>query len=283
MKKILILVLIITGAYIAFNQSSVNAWWSFGEKSTETRVTNRIDLIEIDVSGASTTIIPDNDNTVRAELEGKGNVMVKKSGDSIKVELKKKWLEGFAFFSQSKLTIYIPEDYDQDFSIEVGSGNLNFSGPSQNNPMELEKLSLDIGSGNVQLNNLVAKTFEHDGSSGNVQIDGLTTEKGSFDISSGNVNLRHYSGKLEADVSSGNLEVEIDELKGDIGIDISSGRAKLDLPKDADFTLNGEVTSGHVQSEFPLDTEEKNSIQGKNGTGKYNIDLDVSSGNIVIH
>lgn len=283
MKKIIILVLIITGAYIVFNQSNVNAWWSFGEKSTETKVTNRIDSIEIDVSGASTTIIPDYDNTVRAELDGKGKVTVEKSGDTIKVELKKKWLEGFGFFNKSKLTIYIPDDYDQNLQIKVGSGNLNFSGPSEKNPMEFEQLSLDIGSGNVQLNNLVAKTFQHDSSSGNIQIDGLTTEKGFFDISSGNVGLRHYSGELKADVSSGNLDVEIDKLKGDIEIDISSGRATLDLPKDADFTLEGEVTSGNIQSDFQLDKEDKNSIQGRNGTGKYNIDLDVSSGNIVIH
>jgi lia operon protein LiaG len=286
MKKILIIFFIITGAYLLFVQSNSFSWWPLsGKDGAQTEVTNSIDTIEIDVSGASTIIIPDNDNTLRADLDGKGNVSVKKSGDKITVEFKRKWFESFAFLNKSKLTIYVPEDYDHDMKIEVGSGNLIFAGPSKNNPMELDDFSLDLSSGNVGLKNLKTTTFENEGSSGNLQIDSVTTEQGSFDISSGNVDVNHFRGELKAELSSGNLKVQMDKVEGDISIEVNSGKASLDLPNNADFTLNGEVNSGNIRNDFSLDEkqESKTSIKGTHGKGKHHIDLDVSSGNIDIY
>jgi hypothetical protein len=44
----------------------------FGNDGKEATVSSNIDLIEIDVAYASTTIIPYHTNTIRAELDGKG-------------------------------------------------------------------------------------------------------------------------------------------------------------------------------------------------------------------
>ena len=50
---------------------------------------------------------------------------LEKSGNSIEMEYKRKWYQPFGFFKRPKLTVYLPDDYQQDLAIEVGSGNVN--------------------------------------------------------------------------------------------------------------------------------------------------------------
>jgi lia operon protein LiaG len=68
-------------------------------------------------------------------------------------------------------------------------------------------------------------------------------------------------------------------------MEVSSGDVGLDLPIHADFTLDGDVSSGNITCELPLTSKDttKNSIEGKHGTGKHEINLDVSSGDIRLH
>ncbi|WP_342429749.1 DUF4097 domain-containing protein [Neobacillus sp. FSL H8-0543] len=282
MKRIVILLLVITGFYIVFNQSfSFDGFAFSGSKDESAKISNNIDVIEVNVGGVSTTIIPEDRKDVRAVLTGKGKLLVTAEGNIVEVKTKTNWFNWFNFEGKRKLKIYIPEDYNKDMDINLGSGNLSFSGES----MEVDELTLDIGSGNVDLSNLKVNQFQHDGSSGNVNIDTLTTQKGSFDLSSGNLDIKHYSGPLEADVSSGRLKIQMDELTDTIEIDVSSGNVELDLPESADFVLNGEVSSGKISSDFPLTTNgsDKKNINGIHGSGKYEIEISVSSGNVEIY
>ena len=68
-------------------------------------------------------------------------------------------------------------------------------------------------------------------------------------------------------------------------MEVSSGNVQLDLPDDANFTLNGKISSGLISNDFPLNNEIKDShtLQGTHGSGKYNVDLFVSSGRININ
>lgn len=287
MKRILILLLVITGLYIVFNQTNVlDVFGGNGNKNDEAAITNNTEVIKVDVGSVSTTIIPEDRKNLRAEYEGKQKLTVKENGDQVEVRLKSKWFNWFNWGSKkSNLKIYIPEDYDQDLWIDLGSGNLNFSGASKNKPMKLEKLTLDIGSGNMNLRNLEVKELYQDISSGNVNMNSIKTEKGFFDVSSGNLDIDHYSGGITADVSSGRLAVQVEQLTDSIKMDISSGLVDLDLPDDADFTLKGEVSSGKISCDLPLKDKVQNRemIHGKHGSGKHTINLDVSSGIININ
>jgi lia operon protein LiaG len=287
MKRIFILLLVITGLYIVFNQSNVLDVFVGGRNNNdEAAITNNTEVIKVDVGSVSTTIIPEDRMNLRAEYEGKQRLTVKENGDEVEVSLKGKWFNWFNWGSQkSELKIYIPEDYDQDMLIDLGSGKLDFSGPSKNTPMKLEKLAVDIGSGHMNLRNLEVKEFYQDVSSGNATIDSIKTEKGTFDVSSGNLDIDHFSGEITADVSSGRLAIQVDQLSDSITMDISSGLIDLDLPEDADFTLNGEVNSGKISCDLPLKdkVQNKDKIHGVLGSGKHAINLDVSSGIININ
>jgi lia operon protein LiaG len=288
MKRILILLLVITGLYIIFNQVFPFDWSSAADKNSQAVISDDTDMIDVNVSSGSTTIIPQNRNDLKAVYNGKGTLTVREKGNKVEVSLKNKWFDWFNWLSFSKhkdLKIYIPEDYDRIMNINLGSGNFSFSGQSSNNPVKLEELTLDIGSGNMNLKNLNVKDFKHNGASGNVKIDSLKTKAGTIDLSSGNLTIKHYTGAIKADVSSGKLNVQVDKLTDSIAIDLSSGSVGLDLPKNADFTLNSDVSSGNISCDFPLTTKDLNrkSIKGTHGSGKYKINLSVSSGNINIH
>lgn len=285
-KRILVIFLIITGAYIAMNYLFDGNGISLSKTEDSAKVSKDIENISIDISSVATTIVPEDRDDVRAELKGKGTVSVSKRGNDIEVSVKRKGFFWFNWFELDKtaLTIYIPENYNKNMGIELGSGEITFKGDSIQDRMQLEKLSVDIGSGSMVLKNMDVTVLEQHISSGEVEINSLSAETGTFEVSSGSVNVQNYSGKLDADVSSGELEIQMDELKDSISLNVSSGDIELDLPDDAEFTLNGKTSNGEISCDFPLENKQQSDkrLSGKLGNGKHKIDADVSSGDIEI-
>ena len=278
MKKLFVLLFLIIGIFILIITNT--SWLSFTQNDQQVEVTNEIKQIEIDVSGVDTTIIPENRNNVDAEYNGKGKVHIKEVGDSIEVEFESKnWFNFLSWFNKKDVTIYIPEDFDRDLSINSGSGSVNFSGKSN---MELKNLSLELSSGTIHLSHIAAENFESEGSSGNMTIDSLSSKTGTFKMSSGNMEINNYSGKLKATVSSGRLSLQMEQLTDNIEINVNSGFANLDLPDNADFSLTGKIGSGSITTNYPLTdaTEDKHKMTGVHGSGKYDLKLDVNSGKI---
>ncbi|MFS0820841.1 DUF4097 family beta strand repeat-containing protein [Bacillus sp. 1P02SD] len=283
MKKILIIFFVLIGAYLLITNLYRIPGLPFGGKSGDSVVvTDKIDEIDIDITSISTTVIPENRDDVEVELNGKGKAHVSKSGDTIEVTYERGFfnLGWFPFFNKSKLTVYIPEDYDQDLALKVGSGHLEFDGAS----MEFNELSADVHSGNMRLQNLSAKTFTHNVASGNSRIEKLTTKNGEIEVHSGNVTVDDYTGKLEADVSSGRLKTTIAKLTDSIDASVKSGLLDIDLPDDADFTLKGESNSGYISNDFALvdSTRDKGNIEGKHGAGTHEVTIEVNSGKATI-
>lgn len=285
MKRILIIFFILIGAYLLLNVN-FSSLFPFANEEADAKVTNRIDMIKINVGSIKTNIIPEKRNTVEAVLDGKGAVSVTKSGNTIDVEYKRNWLSGFSFLNfNSELNIYIPESYDRNIDIDSGSGYLTFIGKSEKDPMQLESLTIDMSSGKTDIENLKVEQYELNGSSGMISINGLVTKTGKIDMSSGLINIKNYEGKLKAEVSSGKLDVQVNKLSDDIDLQASSGQIKLDLPDDADFTLEGRYSSGIIRSKFTLKEQihEKNRLDGVSGTGKYLVKVNVSSGMVDIY
>jgi lia operon protein LiaG len=283
LKKLFVLLFFVVGLFLLIVSNT--SWLSFGQRNNQAEVTNNIQLVEIDVSGVNTTIIPEKRNNVRAEYKGKGKVTVQENGDSIKVEFESKNPFNFlSLFNKKNLTIYIPENYGRDMVIDSGSGKLSFSGKSNNKPMHLNNLTLNMSSGHVQLSNIISDYFEQDGSSGYVGIDSFTTKKGSLNMSSGKLDVNDYSGQVEAQITSGQLTLKMNKLSDSVNVKVNSGFARLDLPANADFTLNGKIGSGAISTNFKLidSKDDKHRIEGKHGSGQYDIDLDVNSGKIEV-
>ncbi|WP_404330995.1 DUF4097 family beta strand repeat-containing protein [Mesobacillus maritimus] len=285
-KRILVIFLVITGIYIIFSNFPVLSLLGFNSTNNQSaEITERIDSIEIQTTSVPTTIIPENREDLSVDYDGKGTVKIDHKGDTVKVEVTGPTFSFFSINRNANLKIFIPEDYNRNMEIKVGSGTLELSGPSKENPMKLDKLEITLGSGKLELRNLIVNHIDHKGSSGKVDVDNIQSTASSFDMSSGKLNIHNYSGAIDAEVSSGEMNIQIDELNGHSSVKASSGRINLDLPDDADFTLMGKTSSGTINSEFDLTDENisKNRLEGKYGTGKYKLDLQVSSGNIRLY
>ncbi|TYR79437.1 DUF4097 domain-containing protein [Priestia megaterium] len=278
MKKLLFVVVILIGAFFLLSTAYTSSAWTFNSAKSKVEVTDKIDSINMNISSAETVIVTENRNNVKADLKGNGKVSVKKSSDTIDVEYKRKPLSFFSFGRDAKLTIYIPENYNREMELSIGSGDVKFSGQS----LALEHFTLKVGSGDVQLNDITAETFNSNVSSGDVQINKVTTKEGIFDIGSGEIDVNNFQGKLDAEVSSGDLYIQIAKLKDSINADVSSGDLTLELPQNADFTLKGNVSSGEINNQFKLKnyTHVQNKVEGTHGAGTHAIDLNVSSGDI---
>ncbi|WP_273853899.1 LiaG family protein [Guptibacillus spartinae] len=246
------------------------------------KVTERIEEINIMTHSSDMKVVPEARHDVKAVLTGNGELSLRQKGDTIEVEVKKKWYQFLNFTNDSDVTVFLPEDFKQNLKLEVGSGNLALDAGS---PFVLNDVQIQMSSGDVELSNLQTKSFEHDGSSGRLTIDQLTTKDGRFDISSGDVILTNYSGPLDGEMSSGEMNVQMAQLKGDVSFDLSSGDVELDLPDNANFTLDTEASSGDISTSFNLkdQTVSNKKISGVHGNGKYQVKISLSSGNARVY
>lgn len=284
MKKIMVIFLVIVGGYLLFTFfGSILSF--FGEDNDSIKLTNKIDTIEFDINSATVTVIPENRDDVKIKLDGRGKAILEKKGDTIIISHENNSFISFPFFRTAHLKVYVPNDYNKDMVMDLGSGTINLGGESEKNPFQLKELSIEMNSGNLKLNNLDIEDFILNLGSGNLSAHSLVSEISSLDISSGNVKLTDFIGELEADVSSGKLDIQVRELQNSMKIDISSGDLVLDLPDQADFTLDGKTGSGNLSFDLPLEVEKQDNrhLKGTRGTGKHEIEIDVSSGNARIH
>ncbi|MGD6842831.1 LiaG family protein [Bacillus infantis] len=282
MKKIILLFLSITGLYLVFTSFSHFSWLGLGANGKEKASAERVSQIEVNVSGVETTIIQEKRDTVEAVLDGKGEVSVKKKGSLIKIDYKRKWPHWFSGFEKTKLSIYIPENYDKDLDINLGSGDFEFAG---NDPIKLREVSLDMSSGDVKLGSLDVREFELNGASGELFISSLKAGEADLEISSGSTIIDSLEGRLEAGIASGELDIKMKKLTAPIDLDVSSGDVQLDLPDNASFALDAHYSSGEIRADFALDEKEikDNRILGRHKEGKHEIKVDVSSGDVGIY
>ncbi|BCB02047.1 LiaG family protein [Bacillus sp. KH172YL63] len=248
-------------------------------------LSDNIHHIDLSLDSSDTEVIPTDRDEVKVDIDGKGRLTLKEQGDTIDISVRHKWYEWFGFHRKSDVTVYIPRAYAHSMEIDMGSGSLVMKGESEAKRLKLDELAVEMGSGSLELRNLDTNVFEHEGSSGDMVVNTLSTQKGSVEISSGNVELKNYEGPLNGELSSGELTVSMPALKGDLNFDISSGGVKLDLPDEASFKLKGKASSGDISCSLPLEDQkvDNGDISGVSGSGKYRINVSVSSGNVDIY
>lgn len=284
MKQFWAILLIVIGLYVIFFNPYNVSWLPFGNRAAMTRVIDSSNKIQIGVAGINAAIVPTSGDRIKTKLKGRGGVSVKKFGDTIKIDVKRKWVPGF-LFNRPKLTVYLPKDYNHELKLKMTSGKLNLTGVSPERPFRFNSLDLDMGSGNAQLQNLAVKNFAYHELSGNLDAESLAASSASIDIRSGNVRLRHYTGSMKAELLSGNMNLQMDQLKGPVHAGLRSGHLNLDLPSKSNFKLSGDVKSGRITCDFPLKSSaiSTRKVEGTHGSGKEKITLNVLSGDVKIH
>ncbi len=239
--------------------------------------------IKIGVSSAEIRIKVVTSDRLRVHLHGSSSgqqpfLDERKSGTSLTIEVKRKPGLGFSR-SNLILDIEIPKRYDRNLELNSSSGNISLP------DLELENLYVDMSSGDLSIENLTVRNFIFKSSSGKLTANKIDSSESRLNLSSGSVVIDSFTGDLDVKMSSGDLEVMYTDFNNRISVDSSSGDIVIALPKDANFELEAEVSSGKIICEYPitiLGGQDRDQLKGTVGSGVNRINVETSSGDISI-
>ena len=201
-----------------------------------------------------------------------------RTGDTLEIKEGDTAQPVFSVFGKRKrIEIYIPQDYQDILSVDLGSGQLTID-----MDMKLTELNLNISSGNVEIGKIEAERTEIDLASGYVEIEELTGTQ-NIDVASGNVEIKLAEGNGTYSCTSGGIDMNVSEVTGDIDIDVTSGRIEMELPNDSEFQYSSKVSSGSADTYFDTeetDEDEREAVIGDDPVNK--IKVEVTSGNATL-
>ena len=214
-----------------------------GEKITETDDLDaeRIDslkiscgLMQINVDeGDKLSVDFDGDSRLKPVVKMSGGTLVIEQDEDVNASLS-------ALKDESFLTITIPKDN------------------------ELRELELDLGMGDVKLDNIMAKKVDIDAAMGNVKGDDIEAEDIDIDAAMGNVEFYDVAFKnLDANASMGNITVESVRDLSSYNIDADASLGNINI--------GGEKVSGNGEYHRKASSERVGSI-----------DVDCDMGNIIL-
>jgi len=180
-------------------------------------------------------------------------------GSKLKIEIE--YPKVIFYNADVVLDVYIPQDY---------TGNIN-----------IDAVSADVDISNLDINNFQCKTV-----SGDLKIKSLGSDNLTLKTTSGEVNIMDFTGNLEADSVSGDINVRYRIFDNNIDVKTISGKVEIDLPQNAEFYLKTNTVSGEVVAKFPITIisfNKMNQLEGTVGTGDNSIIIDTVSGDIHIN
>jgi hypothetical protein len=185
----------------------------------------------------------------------------------------------------------------ETLSVRVSSGNLgiaglagSFLGSVSSGKLQIDDLAgpehrIKVSSGRIRLGSVQGDT--------NIAVNSgtIAIEKArgrlEANIASGSTSVGNFSGQGSFELSSGNLALELAELAGDLRLRLSSGNARLSLPRDIPFNLDAVTKSGETRVD---DGSEVLRISGNSTVlrpfgpaPERTIYVRISSGNLSIH
>lgn len=289
-----LLIFNITGGYKG-NYGSVNFGSVINSKDSKeysvndekTASIDGINNIIVEASSADINIIPEKRNDVKAHLYGnitatfETKLYLNSSAGTMEISIDKQNIGSFSVYGSSlKLDIYVPESYTNNLKVKTSSGKINAV-----NKMNLKDVSFDLSSGNVTMKDLTCENLAVKCSSGAIDGENIITKSADMDITSGSINLAGFNGNLNGETTSGKIYIEYSDFHNDVDLKATSGNIELKLPDYAQFKLQSKATSGRVSCKFPItvdDSEKRNELNGVVGNGKNSVNVNTTSGNVVI-
>ena len=249
----------------------------------------QINKIYVDIVSTDINVIPTNEEEITVHLYGEvstnkdmelPSLVAYQSGDELRIEIiqTKMILIGINIW-RTKLDIYIPED-----SIEV--------------------FKADTTSSDIDVSNLVVNEFEFNTTSGDFKGESLLASDIKLKSTSGDISLNDYTGDVNVDLISGDVVLEngsqnesigIVTVSGDVYIEqedssnmnvrVTSGDIEINLSEDAQFFLNANTTSGHIDNTFPIKitSSGRRNLEGVVGSDEKQIDVSATSGDISLN
>ena len=136
----------------------------------------------------------------------------------------------------------------------------------------LQEISVDLASAELQAQGLQARELDVDSASGKILLENCRLEELSVDSASGDLT---YTGQitetLEWDSASGDAELTLESVPQSIDTDTASGKVTLRLPADASFGGSFDTLSGKLNCGFAM-LGSQDSFQCGQGSSRFQFD-----------
>jgi len=169
----------------------------------------------------------------------------------------------------------------EDIIISSSSGVIN------GETITSKKASIKSTSGDIIFKNLTSDNLAISSSSGSIKGDTVNSKDTLLSSTSGDMKLSTFKGNIDQKTSSGKVLITYSEFNNNVKLSSTSGDITLNLPKDSQFKLNAETTSGDINCSFPITIQEKskkdNLLIGTVGSDKNSIEVTASSGDVDIN
>ena len=143
---------------------------------------------------------------------------------------------------------------------------------------------IEGNSGTTTLDRISAGKLVINSTSGDVNTGSAHSGHTTIKTTSGRISVKSFEGDADLSSSSGSITLVCDKPASTIQIECSSGSINLGLPDGTQFSLNAQINSGSIKTDFALDqsSASKKQLQGSTGNGELDISLKTTSGNIKI-
>lgn len=188
----------------------------------------------------------------------------------------------FSLGKEGEVTVYVPDTLEGTVIIKNGSGDMEIDS------LVASKLTLDNSSGYIEMNNVTADVLEITSSSGDVKLSGSKIDNFQISTSSGYVTWKNTkSDHISITAKSG--EVNVSGLGEQTNAEVSTGSGDIGISYGAQpQNLSFKISSGSDDVSVGFDaasytTETSACKQGKIGDGTYSLTVNSDSGTVVVH
>ena len=162
-------------------------------------------------------------------------------------------------------------------SIDTGSGGIDVRGATG------ESVTLDTGSGGISVYEVSSKRCKFNTGSGGVKGGGLDCDDLDIDTGSGSISVDGAkASRIKLDAGSGGINVAVNSSPRSLDVDAGSGGVTISLPSTISAEVEIETGSGGIDSDFPIQVTrmERNHLRGTLGKGEGRIRIESGSGRV---
>lgn len=163
-------------------------------------------------------------------------------------------------------------------SIDTGSGGIDVRGATG------ESVNLDTGSGGIAVYDVTSKRCKLDTGSGGVRGGGLDCgDELTIDTGSGSISVDGAkASRIKLDAGSGGIDVAVTSAPRSLDVEAGSGGVTISLPSTVSAEVEIETGSGGIESDFPIQVTrmERNHLRGTLGKGEGRVHIESGSGRV---
>lgn len=269
--------------------------------NTVSNIEIEVAAAEMDIKTADVSEITVNYTTSTGGYGFSANVR----GDTLYIEEESGFLFNLLFFAfddkESRLEVILPEKEYNNVEIDTASGggkvdgvickNLTCNTASGETAYNVfaDKIEINSASGGSNVTNCTdnkAGTIILSSVSGEHSISGFKADKYTFNSTSGTIRAEEISGKVTANIISGEIFISYAEWTDKLELDAVSGSFDITLPEDAGVEIDLSAVSGGVSVNLG---EDEVRVSGDSETGRIggdnvqDVDINLVSGDVYIH